>query len=330
MYMHIAHEVSFPKIEIMISDLFGIHIDHSWVYRFKVMMADYYSPTIKRILRKLISGKVIYADETEVKLKKTKGYVVVLSSTEEVIYLYRSSREVDFLSELLEGFSGVLVTDFYPAYDSLCFLQQKCLIHLIRDLNGGMLENPFDEEFKHLAFEFGKLLKSIVLTIDEHGLRRKNLSRYKRDVDRFYKEIIEPDKRSEAAKGFKERFLKYREKLFQFLDHDGVAWNNNYAEHAIKQFAHYRVRADGNVNEAGLDAYLILLSVYQTCKNKGIGLLGFLLSGERDIDEYRKLGKKARKPISLDVLSNRFYIPWPSNFYTRKPKRSGREKRTDQ
>jgi len=330
MYMHVAHEVSFPKIETMFGDLFGIHINHLWVYRFKVMMAHYYSLTVKRILRNLISGEVIYADETEVKLKKTKGYVVVLSNTEEVLYLYRSSREVDFLSELLEGFSGVLATDFYPAYDSLRFLQQKCLIRLIRDLNGAPLDNPFDEEFKHLAFEFGKLLKSIVLTIDEHGLKRKRLSGYRRDVDRFYNTIIKPDKRSEAANGFKERFLKYRDKLFEFVDHDGVAWNNNYAEHAIKQFAHYRVRSDGNVNESGLDAYLTLLSVHQTCKNKGVGLLGFLLSGERDIDKYRKLGRKLRKPFSLGVYPNRFYIPWRNNFDTSKSSRSDLENRTDQ
>jgi len=323
MYMHIAHEVSFRKIETMVGDLFGLRIDHPWFYRFKLMMASYYSSTVKSILRNLISGDVIYADETEVKLKKTKGYVIVLSNTQEVLYLYRSSREVDFLSGLLDGFSGVLVTDFYPAYDSLPFLQQKCLIHLMRDLNGILLDNPYDEEFKRLAFEFGKLLKSIVLTIDEHGLKRKRLSVHRRDVDRFYKEIIEPDKTSEAANEFKARFLKYRERLFEFLDHDGVAWNNNYAEHAIKKFAHYRVRADGDVNESGLDAYLTLLSVCQTCKYKGVGLLGFLASGERNIDKFRRLGRKCRRPFSLDVYPNRFYIPWPKDRYTTSKKGGG-------
>jgi hypothetical protein len=244
MYMHVVHESSFPKLETMFGDLFGLKIDHSRIYRFKQMMASYYSETAKGIPKKLVCGSVIYADETEVKLKKTKGYVVVLSNTEEVLFLYRSSREVDFLSDLLNGFSGVFVSDFYPAYDSLRFHQQKCLIHLIRDLNGALLGNPFDEEFKHLAFEFGKLLKAIVLTIANHGLTRKHLAGYRRDVDRFYNEIIEPEKRSEAANTFKERFLKYRPKLFEFLSHDGVAWNNNYAEHAIKSFAHYRVRSD--------------------------------------------------------------------------------------
>ncbi len=118
--------------------------------------------------------------------------------------------------------------------------------------------------------------------------------------------------------------------MFEFLGHDGVAWNNNYAEHAIKKFAHYRVRSDGDVNESGLDAYLTLLSVCQTCKNKGIGLLGFFLSSERDIDKYRKLGRRKKKPFSLDVLPNRFYEPWRSDFDTTKPSRSGLEDQTDQ
>ena len=125
------------------------------------------------------------------KLKKTKGYVWVLSNAEEVLYLYRESREVIFLKELLKGFSGVLVTDFYPGYDSIRCLQQKCLVHLMRDLNGGLLENPFDEEFKAFAFQFGKLLRAIVETIDKHGLKKRRLSRHKRDVDRFYRDFVE-------------------------------------------------------------------------------------------------------------------------------------------
>jgi hypothetical protein len=84
------------------------------------------------------------------------------------------------------------------------------------------------------------------------------------------------------------------------------------------------------VNESGLDAYLTLLSVCQTCKNKGIGLLGFFLSSERDIDKYRKLGRRKKKPFSLDVLPNRFYEPWRSDFDTTKPSRSGLEDQTDQ
>jgi predicted RecB family nuclease len=318
MYLHIAHDVSLPKIEAIFRDLFGLKIDHTWVYRFKLMMASYYSRTTKIILGRLVAGGVIYADETEVKLKKSKGYVWVLSNTDEVLYLYRPSREVDFLKDLLAGFTGVLVTDFYPAYDLIDCLQQKCLVHLIRDLNGALRHHPFDDEFKRLAFEFGRLLRSIVTTIDEHGLKQRHLAKHRAEVDRFYEGIIAPEAKSEAAIEFRERFLKQRDKLFRFLDHDGVAWNNNFAEHAVKHFARYRTRVDGNINENGLEPYLVLLSVYQTCKNKGIGLLEFFLSGERDIDDYRCGGRGRRQMPSVAALPKQFYLPWPGSLYDRR------------
>src|SRR5262249_19620820 len=50
--------------------------------------------------------------------------------------------------------------------------------------------------------------------------------------------------------------LKYQEKLFTFLHHDGVPWNNNNAEHAVKRFAYYRELTDGVFSETGLNNYL--------------------------------------------------------------------------
>ena len=46
------------------------------------------------------------------------------------------------MQQLLKDFKGVLVSDFYAAYDSLRCAQQKCLIHLIRDLNEDLYKEP--------------------------------------------------------------------------------------------------------------------------------------------------------------------------------------------
>ncbi len=59
---------------------------------------------------------------------------------------------------------------------------------------------------------------------------------------------------------------------------DGVPWNNNCAENAIKRFAYYREDTVGTMTEAGLNDYLVLLSIYQTCRYKGVSFLKFLLS----------------------------------------------------
>ncbi len=224
---------------------------------------------------------MIHADETHVNLQKGKGYVWVLANLEDVVYMYRPNREAAFLQDLLKDFKGVLVSDFYSGYDSLPCEQQKCLVHLIRDINDDLMGNPYDEEFKALAAEFGKLLRSIVDTIDKYGLKKRHLHKHKAEVARFFRDLEARVYRSELAEGYQKRLAKNEGKLFTFLDHDGVPWNNNPAEHAVKAFAYYRRVTDGMLEEGGLSDYLVLLSVHQTCKYRGVSFLKFLLSRER-------------------------------------------------
>ena len=112
-------------------------------------------------------------------------------------------------------------------------------------------------------------------TIDRHGLKCKHLGCHKKDVNLFFEDVCNREYRSEVARGYQKRLEKYREKLFTFIDHDGVPWNNNNAEHAIKKFAHYREIADGAVSERCLRDYLALLSIHQTCAIGGSVSCGF-------------------------------------------------------
>jgi hypothetical protein len=218
---------------------------------------------------------------------------------EEVAYFYKPTREGDFLHEMLSDFKGVLVTDFYSAYDSIDCPQQKCLIHLMRDLNDDLLGSPYDEEYKTLVGEFGQLLRRIVESIDKYGLKRRHLHAHKARVDRFFDMIAKRSYKSDLADRYQKRFLRYRGKLFTFLDYDGVPWNNNNAEHAVKTFANYREIADGRMTEGGIDDYLVLLSIYQTCKYKGISFLRFLLSRDKDLSEFCS-GTRGRRSASPD------------------------------
>lgn len=223
--------------------------------------------------------------------------------------MYRPSREGEFLHDLLKDFRGVFVSDFYAAYDSLRCKQQKCLIHLLRDFNQDLLANPWDEELKSIASDFGGLLRKIVATIDRYGLRRRHLGKHHQDIDKFFRTILGQAYRSEVAEGYRQRLVKYRDRLFTFLDHDGVPWNNNNAEHAVKAFAYYREVADTLITEVGLNQYLVLLSVYQTCKYKGVSFLKFLLSRETDIDGFRERGNRGRPMPDIELYPEGFLSP---------------------
>jgi predicted RecB family nuclease len=319
MYQHIAHGVSFQRIEEMLREFFGLRVTYVELHMIKSLLARRYRLTIRRILARLIAGTVIHADETHTNLQKGKGYVWVLANMEEVVYLYKPSREGDFLHELLKGFTGVLITDFYSAYDSLPCKQQKCLVHLIRDMNHDLLNNPFDNEFKSLVAEFGQLLRPIVATIDRYGLKKRHLNKHTDDVERFFRTLGGRPYHSDLAQAYQQRLTKNREKLFTFLRYDSVPWNNNNAEHAFKHYAQYRKITDGKMTESGLNDYLVLLSVYQTCNYKGVSFLGFLLSGEKDVDRFIESSGKTRRPTGLEL--------YPEGFSSSRKQRASRKQR---
>jgi Transposase IS66 family len=166
---------------------FNFRLERYTVKRQKARGAEIYKSTYEGILKKIVHGSLIHADETKVSIGGKEAFVWVFTNMEEVAYLYTETREGDFLQELLQDFKGVLVSDFYAAYDAINCAQQKCLIHLMRDLNNDLLKYPFNEEMKVLVQFFAILLKPMIETIDKFGLKSHFLRKHKIAVERFYK-----------------------------------------------------------------------------------------------------------------------------------------------
>jgi hypothetical protein len=288
---------------------------------FRHLLVHRYRKTYNMLLAQLITGAVLHIDETEVKLKDGSGYIWVFASASAAVYIFRRSREGDFLRKMLKDFRGVLVSDFYSAYDGLPCLHQRCLIHLMRDMNRAILDNPFDQELQSITAPFGALLRSIVVTIDEHGLKRRHLQRHIRAVAAFFDALAKRIYESDASKALQDRLLRNRERLFTFLQHDGVSWNNNLAENAIKRISDYREDVGRSVKEAGLTEHLVLLSLYQTCRVRDLSFLKFLLSRERDPDAFTR-GKHRRRRSPPIELYPKGYLP-PSILSLRGAKAAG-------
>jgi len=318
MYQHVAHRISMGTIETMLREFFDLTVSTAEIHMIKSLLADYYQPTYRWLLEKILAGGLLHIDETEVTLHSGKAYVWVFANLEEVVFMYRPTREGDFLKELLKDFRGVLVSDFYAAYDSIECPQQKCLIHLMRDINQELLNNPFDEELQSITRPFGTLLRAIVTTVDQHGLKRRHLERHKTNVETFFRQLGGQLFHSEAAESLRTRLNKYREKLFTFIEYDGVPWNNNNAENAIKRFAYYREDTVGLMKESGLSSYLVLLSICHTCRYKGISFLKFLVSKELVVDVFCEGKRQKQEAASLETYPEGFVSPHFKRWQTAK------------
>jgi hypothetical protein len=283
MYQVIELKLPQQTSALSMRQLFGLDLSKTIVGQLKTKAARIYKPAYDAILRKLSNGNLLHADETKINVAGGSGYVWVFTNLEEVAFYYTETREAEVLQTLFSTFRGVLVSDFYNAYDSMACPQQKCLIHLIRDLNEDLHKQPFNNELSKIVKEFSAVMQPIVETIDRFGLKTRFLRKHKRDVDRFFSQVANSDFQSEIATSYQRRFQKNRDKLFTFLDFDGIPWNNNNAEHAIKSFALLRNVVRGSSSPKGMREYAILLSICETCKYKGISFLDFLRSGRRHV-----------------------------------------------
>ena len=292
-YFNVVSGLNMLKVQKCLKDMFDLSVHNGQLYRFKQYVTARYASLDDELLRSIVKSAVIHIDETAVNLRSHAGYVWVVTTMDMVHFFYRSSREASFVVEMLDGFSGILVSDFFTGYDSMPCPQQKCLVHLVRDLDEDLVHNPFNEQFKSFAQDFGSLLRPIIETVDRYGLKKRHLGKHKRDVERSLKSIhaLKPD--SELVDKYRNRFIKYWPKMFTFLDYDGVPWNNNNAEHAIKRFAKYRRNTDGCYAERSLKEYLVLASVLETCDFNKVNVLKFLLSKEATLGGlFRMAGRE--------------------------------------
>ena len=92
--------------------------------------------------------------------------------------------------EVLGEYTGILITDFYGGYDAVPCRQQKCLVHLIRDLNNDLWRTPIDTELETFVLDVRNLVVPILEAASKYGLRKRNLRKFAKAVDSFYRRVI--------------------------------------------------------------------------------------------------------------------------------------------
>ena len=100
----------------------------AWIREASEILKPFYDELTK--LAKL--AKSIGMDETGVRVNGVKMWMWLLTTGFLVIYHLDSHRSRAVAQKLLDGFTGLLTSDFFRAYDNLNCSQQKCLIHLMR------------------------------------------------------------------------------------------------------------------------------------------------------------------------------------------------------
>jgi Transposase IS66 family len=285
-YQRLVLKLPYGTIVQTMADLFQERISESTIIKYLCDLSVYYEQSEKRNAQLLFESPAIHVDETQVNIQGTNHYVWVFTNGKHVVFRFTETRESTVVHDFLSDYKGVLVSDFYPGYDSVSCAQQKCWVHLIRDINEDLWKAPFNTEFESFVLEVRNLIVPIFEAVERFGLKARNLKKFHADVERFYKtSIVGKEYEFEATVKYQKRFQRYKETLFTFLDRDSVSWNNNMAERAIRHLAVQR-KISGTFYEKFVRQYLLLLGVAQTCRFQGKSFLKFLLSKVKDVNSF--------------------------------------------
>jgi hypothetical protein len=213
--LRVALRLSCRLVAKFIRDLFHEDISLTTIEAFLQKTADPHEVTEELLWKRLLQSPAIHVDETKISILGNYQQVWAITNGSEVFFRLTDTRETGFLQDLLDGYPGVLVSDFYGGYDAIACRQQKCLVHLIRDLNEDLWKNPFNIEYEQFVASVRDVLVPIFDDIERYGLKTRHLRKHRRRVEDLYRYTINtlPDRQDVLSK-YKKRFERYRHSLF--------------------------------------------------------------------------------------------------------------------
>lgn len=266
--------ITFEKIRSLLEELYELKLTKSALMHMEKRVADEFADHYEQIKQEIRKSGAVHTDETGWPINGNNHWLWAFVTKEAAWYAIKSSRGRGVIEQTLgEGYDGVIVTDFYPAFDKLKYRGQKCLLHLLR--NPERVELKLGErltaEFRGFASNLRRLVRDAVKA-SETSKRPRAL---KGRLERRLSSILSKRYRDKNCRRICKLLRKHRDKLFTFLEVEGVGWNNNEAERALRPSVVVRKNSYGSKSELGARNHSILMTVSETCKRRGTNFMGF-------------------------------------------------------
>ena len=221
---------------------------------------------------------VLNVDESGWRILGRTAWLWCFTSARLAYYVLTPSRAGPVIKQVLgDVFKGILITDFFGAYDRIqAFAKQKCIVHLMREIKQVSLRNHSAEWLR-----FARRLKRLIhdalqLVIDRASIGEAVYARRVANLHMRLADLFGVTYRDADSERLSKRLAKYSNELFTFLLHPEVPASNNHAERQIRFAVIMRKNYFGNRSMRGAEAQAILMSIFRTCHLRGIDPIGFL------------------------------------------------------
>jgi hypothetical protein len=216
-----------------------------------------------QIQEQVRASPVVQGDETGWRENGRNGYVWTFSTPTARLFVHgsRAGRVVD--EALGPAFAGVLVSDFYAAYDHVPTPKQRCWAHLLRDVHALRQQYPDDAALAkwarklHRLFERGQAGATGPIPGPRAAQRQQHALRGRLQAALVKLATLPPTEPPPVYQTLAKRLRRYEGELFTFVTEPGVPADNNAAERSLRHLVTQR-KISGGTRSADATASLLV------------------------------------------------------------------------
>ena len=266
----------FGVIQRYLESRYGLHLSVGELVALVRGVAVRGQGAYAQLKQEIRASPVVHGDETGWRENGRNGYLWSFSTPKVRYLLYRPSRGGAVVEEVLgEEFDGVLVTDFYGAYNIYQGPHQRCWVHLLRAMHQLKERDPQDlalaqwvqgvREVYDRAQSYPGPDQGLPRVVQQ-SLRVKQQRQYEQELWALCRPHVNTHALMSVLCQRVQRFLP---ELFTFVADPQVAADNNAAERSLRPPVVSRKISGGTRSPQGSETKSILASLLGTWRLRG-------------------------------------------------------------
>ena len=281
--------LTYRKVARFFKDVFEIDLTHPSFLSFNTEQAQNGAPLYEGIKQSIRHSPSVNADETGWRVNGDNHWLWIFTNKDAALYHIDESRGGKVVSDILgEKYEGVLVSDFFSAYNELdAEAKQRCLAHFLREIKKVQEKNEFPPGNIDGTFcaELKTVFKQAIAVWNRHRegtAGPDDLSQTKDWAILKMIELLLLPLEHEDTQRLRDRVIRHNQELFIFLDNPSVEPTNNRAERQLRPMVIKRKLTFGNRSDLGASNEAVVMSVVET----GV------LNGVEPLNIFRALSEK--------------------------------------
>ena len=281
-YLTVVCRMPRRVVEALLGQVLGIDISLGSTQKCWEEASQAVAAPCQELEQQLKNEPVLNIDETGWRTNGDKRFLWAFVAARYVVYTVAATRGSEVLVRLLGAvFRGILCSDRFSAYLKYHTGQaQFCWAHLKRNLLGiveftksSAVERFCRDALAQHARLFRLWHKFRGGQIDRNQLLLRSIPIQKRIFALAERYLDSPHR---EVRNLATALFEHNDRLFTFLEHDGVEPTNNSVERALRTGVQWRKICFGNRSVNGELATSRLLTVAETCDLQRLSILAYL------------------------------------------------------